>query len=228
MRTIFFGRTDEFDCYSFLVDTNKKHNTHAIYFFLLGDYGVNDKNHPSSNLHFQTLIKHLADYSIAGIHPSFASNFNVQQLKVEIVRLSSIIHRDIVHSRQHFGMLTFPVTYKALMNAGVKHDYSLGYTNMNGFRASMCFPFKWYNIADEMETSLILHPFCVNDVALDKESKSDQTEAKRILSTVFNEVKAHGGEFIVVFHNDMLSNSKTGLNWRNVYEANQQMTAINS
>lgn len=226
MKTIFFSRQDEFDCYSFLVDCKKKYGTHAICFFLLGDYGVNDKNHPSSNLNFQTLIKHLADYTVAGIHPSFASNFNIQQLKVEIVRLSSIIHREIIHSRQHFGMLTFPVTYKTLMQSGIKHDYSLGYTNMNGFRASICFPYKWYNIADELETSLMLHPFCVNDVALDKESKSDETKAKHILTTVFNEVKSYGGEYIVVFHNDMLSNTPLGLNWRKVYEANQQLTTL--
>lgn len=218
IKTIFFNRTDEFDCYPFLIDCNKKYHTKAIFFFLLGDYGVNDKNHPSSNLNFQVLIKHLADYAITGIHPSFASNSHVQQLKIEIVRLATITHKDVIHSRQHFGMLTFPSTYQSLMQSGIMHDYSLGYTNMNGFRASICTPYKWYNISEEQETSLTLHPFCLNDVALDKEMQKDEENVKRKFEIYQRIISLFKGEMIMVFHNDMLSNTAKGLKWRNMYE----------
>ncbi|MBK7819231.1 MAG: hypothetical protein IPJ60_18120 [Sphingobacteriaceae bacterium] len=152
IKTMLFGSTDEFDCYEYLVETNKKNKTQVIYFFLLGDYGMNDKNHPSSNLTFQKLMKHLSDYSLTGIHPSFASNFNTQQLKIEIARLGGITHKEVVRSRQHFGMLKFPTTYTNLIQSGIKNDYSLGYTNINGFRASVCNSFKWYDIGLEQET----------------------------------------------------------------------------
>lgn len=217
LNTMFFHKLDEFDCYQFLIETNKKYNTKAIFFFLLGDYGVNDKNHPSSNLNFQTLIKHLSDYSTTGIHPSFASNFNVQQLKVEIVRLATITHKDVLHSRQHFGMLTFPSTYQSLLQAGITHDYSLGYTNMNGFRASICSSYKWYNMGEEMETALTLHPFCLNDVALDKELIKNEAIVKEQFQECQQTISRFGGEMIMVFHNDMLSNTLKGLKWRELY-----------
>lgn len=216
--TVFLNKPDEFDCYKFLVETNKKFESKAIYFFLLGDYGVNDKNHPSSNLNFQTLIKHLSDYSITGIHPSFASNYNIQQLKVEIVRLASITHKEVVHSRQHFGMLSFPKTYSALIQSGIKHDYSLGYANMIGFRASMCMPFKWYNISEEQETSLVLHPFCMTDVAVEKETGADMEKALSVFKEEMEIVRSFGGEFITVFHSDKLANTGKGVAWRYVYE----------
>lgn len=225
-RTVFLNETDEFDCYKFLVETHKKYNSKVIYFFLLGDYGINDKNHPSSNLNFQSLIKHLSDYSSTGIHPSFASNFNMQQLKVEIVRLATITHKEVLHSRQHFGMLSFPKTYSALIQSGIKNDYSLGYANMNGYRASICFPFKWYNISEEQETALTLHPFCLTDVALEKEWGNDSANAIKKIDQTLKEVKSYSGEFITVFHSDKLANTGNGLIWRKVYNALQEQTVM--
>lgn len=219
IETVFFNRRDEFDCYNFLIETNKNFNADVIYFFLLGDYGVNDKNHPSSNLHFQKLMKHLADYSVCGIHPSFASNYNSKQLKVEIVRLSSITHKDIINSRQHFGMLQFPKTYTELILAGIKNDYSLGYTTINGFRASICNSYKWYNIANEEETSLVLHPFCLTDAALEKEAKLSSQPIIDMVEAYANKVNTVNGEFITVFHNDMLANTPNGLIWRGIYQS---------
>ncbi len=224
LQTLFLNKTDEFDCYEYLIETNKTYGASVIYFFLLGDYGVNDKNHPSSNLQFQKLIKHLADYSISGIHPSFASNYNIQQLKIEIVRLSSITHKDIIYSRQHFGMLQFPVTYSELILAGIKNDYSLGYTTINGYRASICNSYKWYNLSNELETALVLHPFCLTDAALEKETKSNPEAAIEVLKTYINQVKQQNGEFITVFHNDMLSNTPKGMVWRGIYEELQNLT----
>jgi len=218
LKTTLFGKTDEFDCYEYLVSTNKKNKTQAIYFFLLGDYGMNDKNHPSSNLTFQKLMKHLADYSLTGIHPSFASNFNTQQLKIEIARLGGITHKEVVHSRQHFGMLKFPTTYKNLIQSGIKNDYSLGYTNINGFRASVCNPFKWYDIVLEQESPLELHPFCLGDVCLDKQSGSDTSKAIEIVASYVKTIKFFNGQFIIVFHNDMLANNPKGQQWRALYE----------
>lgn len=216
--TMFFGRTDEFDCYDYLVQVNKEKEASAIYFFLLGDYGMNDKNHPSSNLAFQRLMKHLADYSTTGIHPSFASNFNIRQLKIEIARLGGITHKDVIHSRQHFGMLKFPLTYESLIQSGIRNDYSLGYTNINGFRAGVCHPFKWYDIAREQESPLELHPFCVGDVCLDKQSGSNAAKAREIVTEYVKTIKFFNGQFISVFHNDMLANTAKGLVWRGLYE----------
>ena len=210
-------RPDDYDCYDFLIQTNKSFSKNIIYFFLLGDYGINDKNHSANNLRFRELIKHLADYSDAGIHPSFASNTSDQQLKVEISRLSQIIHKDIKLSRQHFGMLIFPNTYQSLISSGIKHDFSLGYTQVNGFRASYNSSFTWYDLRNEEETSLILHPFCLSDVALGREEEKQQilpAEKFKEFHKMFQEL---GGELTIIFHNDMLGNSEKGKKWQGYY-----------
>lgn len=199
---VFNDTKDPYDCYDFLIDTHKTLNIKAIYFLLLGDYGMNDKNHSASDLRFQALIKHLDDYSSVGIHPSYGSNNNLQQLKIEINRLANITHRQIGKSRQHFSMLQFPKTYQALLQGGINEDYSMGYTNINGFRASYCYPFKWYSLEDEHQTNLLIHSFCITENTLQVEAKKQNTDFLKLADPFINEVKKYHGEFIPVFHND--------------------------
>lgn len=193
---------DPFDSYDFLIDTNKAGGVKAIYFFLLGDYGPNDKNHSASDLRFQSLIKHLGDYSSVGIHPSFGSNNNLRQLKVEISRLSNITHRIIYMSRQHFSMLKFPKTYQDLLQAGIFADYSMGYTNHNGFRASYCYPFVWYSLDIEAVSALNIHPFCISENTLLSHSAIKHKSLMELAEPLVAEVKKYNGEMISIFHND--------------------------
>lgn len=195
-------KEDPFDCYKFLVETNNEKGVESIYFLLLGDYGRNDKNHSATNLKFQSLIKHLADYSATGIHPSYGSTDNLHQLKVEISRLSNITHRTIQKSRQHFSILKFPQTYNFLLQAGINDDYSMGYTNMNGFRASYCFPFKWYSLDDEFTTSLIIHPFAIAENTLEYFAAKENKNFGQLALPIINEVKKYGGQLISIFHNN--------------------------
>lgn len=195
-------KADPFDCYSFLIEAHQHYNAEAIYFFLLGDYGVNDKNLPSSNKNFQTLIKLLTDYSMVGIHPSFASNKNFKQLQIELARLNNITHKTIRKSRQHFSMLFFPITYNSLLKAGITEDFTMGYTNINGFRASYCKPYKWYNLIEENESNLTINPFAFSYNSLAYYTKENETKLLNELIALVNEVKKHKGQLISVFHND--------------------------
>lgn len=201
-KIIFDLQKDPFDCYDFLIDAHKEKQIKALYFLLLGDYGDNDKNHSSSNLHFQSLIKHLADYSAVGIHPSFGSINSLHQLKVETNRLGSITHRTITRSRQHFSMLHFPKTYQDLLQAGITDDYSMGYTNFNGFRASCCYPFSWYNLDNESPTALQIHPFVITENTLKDHAEKAGLSLLDLTRPFIERVKQHRGELVSIFHND--------------------------
>ena len=205
MRIILGKEKDPFDCYEFLIDAHKHTETKAIYFFLLGDYGPNDKNHSSSDLRFQSLIKHLADYSMVGVHPSFGSNNNLRQLKVETSRLGNITHKLITKTRQHFSMLSFPHTYKDLLQAGLTADYSMGYKNANGFRSSYCYPYKWYSLDIESVSSLTIHSFAITENSLLANEKAGKSFVD-LANPIVNEVKRYNGELISIFHNDGFDN----------------------
>lgn len=139
---------------------------------------------------------------MVGIHPSFGSTDNLRQLKKEIARLGNITHKLISKSRQHFSMLKFPQTYKDLLQAGIFADYTMGYTNCNGFRASYCYPYKWYSLDIEAMSSLSIHPYCISEVTVSAEAHRQHKIKTEICRPIIEEVKKYGGEMISIFHND--------------------------
>jgi hypothetical protein len=209
---------DPYDTFQYIIDIHNKYEIKYIFFMLLGDYGLNDKNIPSNNKNFRKLIKHLADYAKMGIHPSYGSNAKEGQLKKEIGRLTEILHREVRHSRQHFLKLTLPSTYNRLIEEEIENDYTMGYASVAGFRASICTPFLWYNLEDEIITKLTLHPFAFMEGTF----KYYQTRTKsQIISEIhqlIDSVKKVNGQFISIWHNDSLSEWKEWKGWREIYE----------
>lgn len=218
---------DPYDTYDFQLKMLKKYKFQSIYFILLGDYGVNDKNLPVESEKFQSLIKMLGDYSLVGIHPSYGSNKSKEQLKKEVDRLSRILHKEITHSRQHFLKLTLPDTYRNLIDLDIKDDYTMGFASQVGFRASICTPFNFYDLDMELETNLKVHPFAVMEGTLKYYMKVEPEDAMRKIAPLIDEVKAVKGSFISLWHNDTLNDKKLWKGWKAVYEEMIQYASIN-
>lgn len=212
------AQQDPYDTYQLLSDIQQRYKLHPIYFMLLGDYDVNDKNISPDNHRFQSLIKNLADHAEVGIHPSYSSNGNKPQLQKELKRLSSILNREITKSRQHFLKLRFPDTYRSLIDLDITDDYTMGYANQIGFRACICTPFNFYDLDFEVETRLKVHPFAVMDATLKYYMKVDPEEAMDYIKPLVDEVRAVNGVFMSLWHNETLSNDKVWFGWRELYE----------
>ncbi len=209
---------DPYDTYEFQLEIIKKYQLEAIYFILLGDYGVNDKNLPIESKRFQSLIKMLGDYAQIGIHPSYGSNRSKDQLKKEVTRLSKVLHRDITQSRQHFLKLTLPETYRNLIDLDITDDYTMGFASQIGFRASICTAFNFYDLDTELETKLKVHPFAMMEGTLKYSMKVIPQDAMKKIQPLIDEVKKVDGVFISLWHNDTLNNKKIWLGWKSVYE----------
>ncbi len=216
--TLLGSTHDPYDTYDYLLSIQKKYKLNMIYFFLLGNYGMNDKNISANNPKFQSLIKHLDDYAETGIHPSFGSNENAQQVRVEVNRLANITHRTVTKSRQHFLKLHLPDTYKTLINCGIQEDYTMGFASKVGFRASVCSPFKWYDLKAEQQTSLTVYPFCVMDGTLKTYMNLDQEQAIQQCNELIAQIKKVNGTCITLWHNETLSNWRYWQDWQYVYE----------
>lgn len=218
-RVLMGTEKDPYDTYDFQLEILKKYKFKSIYFFLLGDYGPNDKNLPIESIKFQSLIKMLADYAQVGIHPSYGSNSSKSQLKKEINRLSYVLHRDVTKSRQHFLKLTMPETYRNLIDLDITDDYTMGYAFQVGFRASICTPFNFYDLDTELETKLKIHPFAVMEGTLKYHMKLRPSEGLEKIKSLIDEVRAVNGVFISLWHNDTVNDRKIWKGWKAVYEA---------
>ena len=211
-------RKDPFDTYSLQFNLQKKYNLDVRYFLLLGDYGLNDKNISHSNSNFQALVKRLADLAPVGIHPSFGSNISETQLAVEVKRLEDIQKREVSFSRQHFLQLSFPKTYKRLLEVGITNDYTMGYASDLGFRAGIASSFTFYNLDMEQILPIKVHPFAIVDDTLKFNMHLKPDSVMQELCKIINEVKQVDGTLISIWHNDTFSDVGVWKGWRNIYE----------
>lgn len=209
---------DPYDTYDFQLAILKKYGFKSIYFFLLGDYGMNDKNLPVESKKFQSLIKMIGDYAEVGIHPSYGSNKSTEQLKKEVTRLSKVLHREITQSRQHFLKLSLPETYRNLIDLDITDDYTMGFASQVGFRAGICTPFNFYDLDMELETKLKVHPFAVMEGTLKYYMHVPPQDAMKKIKPLIDEAKAVNGVFMSLWHNDTLNNQKLWSGWQQVYE----------
>lgn len=211
------NKKDPYDTYDFQLSLQKEFDIETIYFFLLADYGVNDKNVPHYNQEFQSLIKHLADYAKVGIHPGFNSNKKDNKLTVEKKRLEKIIHRSVTKSRQHFLILHIPHTYQRLIENDITEDYSMGYAANVGFRAGTCTPYRFYDLDLETPTELTVYPFAMMEATLKYYMKLSTEESKRVVSQIIQKVKDVDGTFMSLWHNETLTDTGNWQGWRDVF-----------
>ena len=108
-----------------------------------------------------------------------------------------------------------PHTHRLLAGLGITHEYSMGYSNAIGFRASTCTPFRFYDLMDEKELPLTIVPFQVMDRALLTMGCNAQTAAQRTLELA-QRVKRVGGTFSTLWHNESLSGINEWKGWENV------------
>jgi len=217
MRVLARLEHDPFDTFELQMQMQKDYNYRAMYFILLADYGPNDKNIPYNNRYFQNLIRFLADYADIGIHPSYASSTQPELMVMETARLSKILKLEVEHSRQHFLKLTLPDTYRNLINNDILHDYTMGYADLPGFRASICTPFYFYDLDQDLPTNLLIHPFAVMDGTLKDYMKLTPEEASVTINQLIAEVKKVGGTFVSLWHNHSLNTGDEWKGWLNVY-----------
>lgn len=136
------------------------------FFALYAALGVHDKSLSVFNKKHQQEIKSLSDYAPTAPLASYESTQKKQLLLLDMKRFSGLIHRPIKAIRQHKLVLRFPDTYRAFSAAGIARDYSLQYADSPGFRASTAFPFRFYDLGDELQTSLTIHPICLSEAQI--------------------------------------------------------------
>lgn len=211
-------QADPFDTFDLQLKLQKLYHLKPIYFFLYSRYGQYDKNIPTTNTKFRNLIKRMADYADAGIHPSYASNSSNKILGYEIRELSTVLNIEISYSRQHFLKLHLPETYRNLALFDISSDFTMGFAALPGFRAGICTPFQFYDIDLETVVPITVVPFAVMDGTLRDYMSLQPDAAIEIIHQIVGEVKSVGGVFSSLWHNESLSETGRWIGWRRVYE----------
>ena len=209
---------DPYDTYDYQFELNNRYRIYPIYFFHMGNYGANDKSNVWNSRRMGTLVKSISEKYLIGIHPSYNSHDKPKKIEMEIARLNAASSRQITRSRQHFLRMSFPETYRRLIEQGITEDYTLGNPGLIGFRASIASPFYFYDLIRDENTNLRIFPFAAMDSALYYHMKVTSETALSELKILVDEVKKVHGTFIYIAHNDLIGKQSPWKGWNSYYE----------
>jgi hypothetical protein len=209
---------DPYDVFDYIIKKTGTNNTDACFFFTVGDHSKYDKNPSWKYEEYRKLILMIDNKYRTGLQPSFYSAENSLILNTEMVRLKTILNKEVIMSRFHYIRFFLPQSYRDISKAGILEDYSMGYPEEPGFRAGIARPYYFYDIAEDQQTSLKLFPFEIMDETLFNYKNLDQLASKEIILKMINEVRKAGGLFVSIWHNTSLLDNKDWLDRREVFE----------
>ncbi len=223
---LFNKERDPYNIYEWLDAIHLYCRTPAYLFFLMAQKVKHvDRNISPDNKAFQRLIEYYSKQQHrVGLHPSWQSNQKFSTLKSEKEILEVFAEKNVIYSRQHYLLMELPATYRNLVSLGIEKDFSLGYANVNGFRASICSSFYWYDLKAETTTPLLLYPFCFMDATSYYHLQQSPGAAYHELIRYYETVKQLNGLMVSVWHNSLLSTSVAFKGWREMYEIFMKQT----
>ena len=210
---------DPFDSFDYIIDVHKQYPNFKFKFFaLMSDYNVNDKPISYQNKEFRLLMQHLGDYAKLGLHSSYASFDDPALLAVECERLAELLHRNITRNRAHFLRLALPITYNALIDCGIQHDYSMGFADEPGFRSGTGTPYPFFDLESDCEKPLMIHPFVAMDSTFYYYKKMAPAQAETVYKQLVDEANVVGCTLSLLWHNQSLCEDFGWEGWRQVYQ----------
>ena len=213
---IFRLQKDPYDTFNWIINKQKQVTDKFLFFFLVGKFSTYDKNISLVKQPFINIIKFVSDYSKIGLKLSFFALSNLDIIKNEKADIESITNRDLTISRNSFSKVNLPINYRNLIKLNIREDYTMGYVNKIGFRASTCTPFLFYDIDNDIQTPLLINPYNLMDYSLLK-INSFLDKKEKVLALI-NKVKSVNGTFTSVFHNYSFSNEIRWNRFKEIFE----------
>jgi len=210
-------QNDPYDCFEWLADQHRDCGLSPVYFILAALQPTRfDKNNSTTHPAMIRTIKSLAQEGKVGMHPSYFSN-DATIFSEERKLLEKHCGRKITLSRQHYIRLSLPTTYYHLLKLGITDDWSMGYGSSLGFRAGTGRSFFWYDLTNEQQTSLRVHPFCFMDSTAHFEEKLGVLESFEKLQSMSATLQQTQSTLVTVFHNFSLGSERQWIGWREAY-----------
>ena len=94
-----------------------------------------------------------------------------------------------------------PDTLLTLAELGITFDYTLGFPDVNGFRAGTAHPFKFFNLQKDEVVDITLMPTHFSDIV----SMRLSTDPEEEMMAIKNECNSYGVTFCTMWHPEVLT-----------------------
>ena len=155
-------------------------------------------------------MKSIADRGhLLGLHASYDACLSPEATRREFETLVAVaeaegISQDEWGGRQHWLRWENPTTWGNWERAGIDYDATVGFEEQPGFRCGVCHPFPVFDLRARRRLRLVERPLHFMDSTCFDRGVSASEAAARALS-VYETCKRHGGEFVLLWHNDSLA-----------------------
>ena len=217
IKTMTGGRDDPYDSFGWIEEQLRNSGSKAMFFFPTGDQGEYDHNPPYRDHDYGQIIRKYDSLFGSGLHPSYRSAGRTKLLRTEAERYRNITGHYPDKARQHWLLLSIPETYQAWEEAGISHDYTMGFSDEPGFRAGIARPFPFYDISREKRTGITVVPFQVMDGTLRQYMHLGPDSAIGVIEELIAATRKAGGLFVAIWHNTSLNEGNGWEGWRRVF-----------
>ncbi|MFP4056875.1 MAG: hypothetical protein ACLF0G_08395 [Candidatus Brocadiia bacterium] len=133
------------------------------------------------------------------LHASYGPSRSAGDLAAERDELAQLTGQPIEGCRQHFVHFHVPATWEAQAEAAFRYDASLGYHDLDGYRAGFSFPFRPW--AAGRQLPLLELPLVVMDGALQAQQGLDAEAAGLCVEEHLRRAEADGAMVSLLWHN---------------------------
>jgi len=215
------GKKGPYDRLEQLMDISEDHGL-CSYFYIMADNV--DAPYKISDRRVMTTIQNILSRGHEiGLHPNFGTYTSYKKLARQKNCLDKVLGYKSYGGRQHYLQWSVSETWRLYEEVGLTHDSSIGFTEMPGFRAGICVPYRAFDLKQGRRLSLVEIPLIVMDASV-YSTKFDDMRDEYFSSafgsglSIFNiidyvhylktETKRHKGCFTVLWHNNRLRKSQ--------------------
>tara|TARA_A100001011_G_scaffold396784_1_gene495768 strand:- start:269 stop:1567 length:1299 start_codon:yes stop_codon:yes gene_type:complete len=185
-----------------------------FYFFLFAKNTFYDRGTSIYNFSFRKLIKNTADLNTVSLLASYASQKEPKILFEECSQLKKLILNKVDSVRFNYGLLSASSGYYTLLDQEIQMDFSMGYIEELGYRASTAVPFYFYDLNNDIQTPLKIHPIVAEEQGLRKFSTQ---KAFKKLEELYENLPTRSAFHGVSFSNGILNASEMKNSWRDQF-----------
>ncbi len=212
-----YSKSDPYDNIDEILNWHLEIDIRPTLFILCASGGKYDNNIDPASKSFASKLKSIMHKCELAIHPSYDSNSDSILIRREKEILGNLTNSEIIRSRQHYLRMSFPYTYRALINAGIKEDYSMACHERIGFRAGTSRSFSWFDLEKNEVTELRIYPFSVMDVTLRNYMNLSPIDALQQSKVLIDSIKSCEGEFCLLWHNSSFYEREGWHDWKKTY-----------
>ena len=188
----------------------KQFGNQPLYFFLFAKNTFYDRGVSIYNFSFRKLVKNTADLNHVSLLASYASQLDSKSLNHECDQLKRLIIKKIDSVRFNYGLLSAFSGYYNLLEQEIHQDYSMGYTEEVGYRASTAVPFYFYDLNNDLQTSLKIHPIVADEAGL---RMFTNKKAFKKLEKLYENLPTRSAFHGVSFSNAIVNDKETKNSW---------------